>query len=305
MMMESGVCIGIVCGSGTLPFAVADAAIARGARIVLFAIRGFADPSRVARYPHHWVSMGEVGRLHKLLRKENCSTVALIGGLLRPALREVRFDFGTLRALPKILRAFRGGDDHLISTLSKIFEDKGVRIVGIQDIAPEILSPQGVLTAQKPDTDAMNDIALGRSVLHAIGPYDIGQAAIVIDGHVIAIEGAEGTDGLLARVAQMRAAHRIRGREGHGVLVKAPKPGQDLRFDLPTIGPQTIAGAKAANLAGIAVVAHLSLLAEAQETIAAAEKAGLFVFGFAHARHESDNGEPTHSAVAPPREAGA
>lgn len=281
MMTESGACIGIVCGSGTLPFAVADAVIARGARLILFAIRGFADPSRVSRYPHHWVSMGEVGRLQKLLRKEDCNNVALIGGLLRPALREVRFDFGTLRALPKILRAFRGGDDHLISTLSKIFEDKGIRILGIQDIAPEILSPQGALTALKPDADAMSDIALGQSVLHAIGPYDIGQAAIVIDGHVVAIEGAEGTDGLLARVVQMRASRRIRGREGRGVLVKVPKPGQDLRFDLPTIGPQTIAGAKAANLAGIAVAAHLSLLAEAQETIAAAEKAGLFVFGLA------------------------
>ena len=94
-------------------------------------------------------------------------------------------------------------------------------------------------------------------MLGALGPFDIGQAAVVIDGHVVAVEDIEGTDGLLARVAQLRADGRIRAKAGRGVLVKAPKSGQDLRFDLPTVGPRTVEGAAKAGLAGIAIAAGI------------------------------------------------
>lgn len=271
--------LGLLCGSGTLPYAVAEAASAGGRKVVLYAVRGFADPQSVARWPHHWVSIGEVGRLLRLLRREGCFEVTMVGGLVRPALRNVRFDFGTVRALPRILQAFRGGDDHLISTLGRIFEDKGIRIVGLQQIAPQVLTPSGALTARAPDAAAMAEVALGLDLLHAIGRFDIGQAAVVIDAHIIAIEGAEGTDGLLARVADLRASRRIGAALGRGVLVKAPKPEQDLRFDLPTIGPGTVAGIKAAGLAGIAVAAGRSLMAQSQETIAAADAAGIYIVG--------------------------
>lgn len=271
--------LGLLCGSGALPYTVAEAAASRGRRVVLYAFRGYADPVRVAQWPHHWVSLGEVGRFARLLRQENCREVAMVGGLLRPSLRNVRFDFGTVRAIPTILRAFRGGDDHLISTLGRIFENRGVRIVGLQEIAPQVLTPHGSLTARVPDADARTDISLGLDVLHAIGRFDIGQAAVVIDSHVVGIEGAEGTDGLLARIAALRGAGRIAAQAGRGVLVKAPKPLQDLRFDLPTVGPQTVSGAKAAGLAGIAVAAGRSLMAESQATVRDADVAGLFIVG--------------------------
>lgn len=273
--------LGLICGSGTLPFAVAESAAARGRTVILYAIRGFADPAQVVRWPHHWVALGEVGRLTRLLRQEKCADVVLIGGLVRPALRNVRVDFGTLRVMPRILRAFRGGDDHLLRTLGTIFEDRGFRVVGLQDIAPQVLTPPGALTSHAPDAQASADIALGLGLLEAIGPFDIGQAAVVIDGHVVAIEGAEGTDGLLQRVGAMRASGRITAPAGRGVLVKAPKPGQDLRFDLPTIGPRTVAGAHEAQLAGIAVSAGQSLLAESQATITEADRARMFVVGIA------------------------
>jgi DUF1009 family protein len=139
--------------------------------------------------------------------------------------------------------------------------------------------PQGCLTRAVPDAGANADIERGREVLRALSPFDIGQAAIVVDGHVLGVEDIEGTDGLLARVARLRAEGRIRARSGHGVLVKAPKSGQDLRFDLPTMGPRTIEGAAAAQLAGIAIVAGHTLVAEAQAMIETADKAGLFVTG--------------------------
>ena len=130
-----------------------------------------------------------------------------------------------------------------------------------------------------PDSGASADIAKGREVLGALGPFDIGQAVVVIDGHVVAVEDIEGTDGLLARVARLRDAGRIRAKSGRGVLVKAPKSGQDLRFDLPTVGAKTIEGVAKAGLAGIAVIAGHTIAAEAQAMIEAADSAGLFIQG--------------------------
>ena len=123
------------------------------------------------------------------------------------------------------------------------------------------------------------DIARGRDVLRALSPFDIGQAAVVIDGHVVGVEDIEGTDGLLARVARLRAEGRIRAKPARGVLVKAPKSGQDLRFDLPTMGPRTVEGAALAQLAGIAIVAGNTIVVEPQAMIEAADAAGLFVTG--------------------------
>ena len=139
--------------------------------------------------------------------------------------------------------------------------------------------PEGAITRAAPDASAAADIARGREVLGALGPFDIGQAAIVIDGHVVAVEDIEGTDGLLTRVARLRADGRIRAKAGRGVLVKAPKSGQDLRFDLPTVGPSTVEGAAKAGLAGIAVAAGNTVVADSQAMIEAADKAGLFVTG--------------------------
>jgi len=123
------------------------------------------------------------------------------------------------------------------------------------------------------------ELKRARDVLAALSPFDIGQAAVVIDGHVVAVEDIEGTDGLLARVARLRGEGRIRARAPRGVLVKAPKSGQDLRFDLPTIGPRTVERAVEAGLSGIAIVAGHTIVVEPQAMIAAADAAGLFVTG--------------------------
>jgi DUF1009 family protein len=152
-------------------------------------------------------------------------------------------------------------------------------MVGIKDVAPGLLMPEGCLTRASPDENAAADIARGREVLHALSPFDIGQAAIVIDGHVVGVEDIEGTDGLLARVARLRAEGRIRARTSRGALVKAPKSGQDLRFDLPTMGPRTVEGAAAAQLAGIAIVAGNTIVVDPQTVIEAADAASLFVTG--------------------------
>ena len=271
--------IGLIAAGGVMPFAVADSLTARGINPVLFALRGACDPVRVERFRHHWISIGQLGKATKLFRAENCRDLVFIGTLVRPALSEIRLDWGTLRVLGRVWAAFRGGDDHLLSGIAKILENDGFRMVGIKDVAPDLLMPVGCLTLKTLDENAAADIAQGRDVLRALSPFDIGQAAVVIDGHVVGVEDIEGTDGLLARVARLRAEGRIRASTARGVLVKAPKSGQDLRFDLPTIGPRTVEGAAAAELAGIAIVAGNTIVVEPQAVIEAADAAGLFVTG--------------------------
>jgi UDP-2,3-diacylglucosamine hydrolase len=272
--------VGLIAGGGVMPFAVADSLVGRGINPVLFALRGSCDPAKVERFRHHWISVGQLGRALKLFRAENCRDLVFIGTLVRPALSEIRLDWATLRAIPRVIAAFRGGDDHLLSGVGRILERSGFRMVGIKDVAPDLLMPEGCLTRAVPDENAAADIARGRAVLHALSPFDIGQAAIVIDGHVVAVEDIEGTDGLLARVARLRAEGRIRAKTARGVLVKAPKSGQDLRFDLPTMGPRTVEGAAAAQLAGIAIVAGNTIVVEPQIMVETADAAGLFVIGF-------------------------
>jgi len=271
--------IGLIAAGGVMPFAVADSLIARGVNPVLFALKGSCDPLAVQRFRHHWISLGQVGRAVRLFRAENCRDLVFIGTLVRPALSEIRLDWGTLRVIGRLWAAFRGGDDHLLSGIGRILEQDGFRMVGIKDVAPNLLMPRGCLTLKAPDENSAADIARGLDVLRALSPFDIGQAAAVIDSHVVGVEDIEGTDGLLARVARLRKEGRIRANRGRGVLVKAPKSGQDLRFDLPTIGPRTIEAADAAGLAGIAVIAGETTVVEAQIMIEAADAAGLFITG--------------------------
>ncbi|WP_029584509.1 LpxI family protein [Bradyrhizobium sp. URHD0069] len=271
--------VGLIAAGGVMPFAVADSLTARGINPVLFALKGACDPVAVERFRHHWISVGQLGRAVKLFRAEDCRDLVFIGTLVRPALSEIRLDWGTLRVIGRVWAAFRGGDDHLLSGIGRILEQDGFRMVGIKDVAPDLLMPEGCLTDKSPDESAAADIARGREVLRALSPFDIGQAAVVIDGHVVGVEDIEGTDGLLARVARLRAEGRIRARAARGVLVKAPKSGQDLRFDLPTMGPQTVEGAAVAGLAGIAIVAGNTIVVDPQSVIEAADAAGLFVTG--------------------------
>ena len=216
--------VGVIAGGGAMPFAVADSLAARGIAPVLFALRGSCDPVRAERFRHHWISVGQIGRAKKLLRSEGCRDLIFIGTLLRPALSEIRLDWGTIRVIGPILAAFRGGDDHLLSGIGRIFEQDGFRMVGIRDVAPDMLMPEGRIARATPDAAGTADIEKGREVLRALSPFDIGQAVVVIDGHVVAVEDIEGTDGLLARVARLRSEGRIRAARAVACWSRRPRP---------------------------------------------------------------------------------
>jgi UDP-2,3-diacylglucosamine hydrolase len=271
--------LAIICGGGSFPGAVADAVTRRGRRPVMFALRGWADPKVVERHAHHWIALGQLGRFFRLAHAEHCGEALFIGTLLRPPLTQIRLDWRTIRMLPRIVRSFRGGDDRLLTGVARIIEGGGVRVIGVHEVAPEIMVPEGVLGGCQPTERDRADIARALALIAALGPFDVGQAAVVADNNVLAVEAAEGTDNLLLRIAELRRQRRVTTPAGIGVLVKAPKPGQDRRFDLPSIGPETIENAARAGLAGIAVTAGSTIVADAAQAIAAANREHLFFVG--------------------------
>jgi DUF1009 family protein len=223
--------------------------------------------------------MGQMQRFMRFAAAEGCRDVTFLGSVVRPSLWKVRPDFLVLRLMPQLVQLYRGGDDHLQSGIGRLFEERGFRLLGPMEIAPELAMPHGLLAARAPEERDRADIAAGIALLNATSPFDIGQAVVVANHQVLAVEGPEGTDRMLARVAELRRNGRIRSPTGTGVLVKAPKLGQDRRFDLPAIGPPTIEAASAAGLAGIAVVAGSTIVAEPERIAVVADRAKRFVIG--------------------------
>jgi DUF1009 family protein len=281
--LEGHGALAIIAGGGTLPCAVAEAAVTAGRTVHIVGIRGEAEAA-IERFPHTWVKWGEVGKLFASLEDHDCRDLVIIGGVTRPDLANIKFDMGAITHLPRLLRLGLGGDDSVLAALVRFFEDKGYRVQSAADVAPDLVAGEGTLGAKTPSAADRADIDAAFNVVEALGRLDVGQAAIVANGHVLAVEAAEGTDAMLARCADLRRRRRDRA----GVLVKAPKPGQELRVDMPTIGPETVRKAADAGLAGIAVSAGRVLIAERAATIAAADAQGLFLIG--QSRPGTDNG---------------
>ncbi|MBA2125115.1 DUF1009 domain-containing protein [Hyphomicrobium methylovorum] len=287
--------IGIIAGSGSLPGEVARHVVGRGGFVHVIMPDGNADPA-LTEFPHTHVNWAQLGRTTAALKASGIRDIILLGGAVRPSFRNARPDFGFVRAIPRILPIFRGGgDDKVLRALVSLFGSEGFRVVGVADVAPELLVSADTLTAAHPTADATADIEKGFALISTLGRYDIGQGAVVAGGRVEAIEGAEGTDRMLARVARSRAAKNY--TEASGVLVKCPKPGQDLRVDLPAIGPNTVANASAAGLAGIAVMAGGVLAAERDRMIADADRKAMFISGIAQTQESkasvNDSGKET------------
>lgn len=272
--------LALICGAGSLPLAVADLVAARGRQVLLFPLQGIARPEDYATRPHTWIRIAQTGPFERAVRASGCKEVVLIGALVRPSIWQLRLNWTTLRLLPRIAAAYRGGDDHLLSGVAKLIEERGLSLRGAHEVAPEILVPKGTLGRVQPTEHDRADIALGLEYLRVTGPFDVGQAVVVAGRHVLAVEAAEGTDEMIARVAELRANGRIRAAT-RGVLIKAPKRGQDRRFDLPSIGPRTVEGIARAGLAGIAVAAGGTIIADAEQLVQSADNVKIFIVGVA------------------------
>jgi len=277
-------CLGIVAGGGELPGAVAQSARESGRDVFILGLRGSADSS-IAQFSHEWVSLGEACSALRMLREHGCKDVLFAGRVARPRFSEVKVDAKAFLLLPRVISAARKGDDALLRALVDILDAEGFRSVGIAEAAPGLLTPEGVLGKLRPNRESETDIAHGIKIVRRLGALDIGQAAIVCAGLVLTVEAAEGTDAMIQRAAEL--PENIRGSRARrcGVLVKALKPLQDGKTDLPVIGVKTIEQAARAGLAGIALESRRTLIVERRAAIEAADAAGLFLYGFSTAAY--------------------
>jgi UDP-2,3-diacylglucosamine hydrolase len=272
--------LGILAGGGSLPAAIATRVIATGRKVHIVGIEGEAERT-ITSFPHEFVNWGRIGRLLTSFRQAGCKELVIVGSVTRPDLGTIRPDFGVLRSLPTILSIIRaGGDDSVLRKVVRFFEIQRFIVRGIYDVAPDLLAESGQIGHVPIPASASADIARGLRLITALGPIDVGQAVAVADGQILAIEGAEGTDRMLKRLADQRGLLVAEQRcAASGVLVKRPKPGQELRIDLPAIGPRTIDMAACARLIGVGVEARHVLIVDRGRVIELAQQTGLFVAG--------------------------
>ena len=266
--------LGIVAGGGELPRAIATSAREQGRAVFVLALRDLTG-KWVADFPHSWLSMGQIGRTLSLLRSNACNEVVFAGYVSRPKLLKLRYDQKGLSWLIPVLWAMRGGDNTLLEAMVGLFEREGLRVKSVAEVAPQLQIPAGPLGQVKPNAEAQADIALALSIARQQGMRDRGQAVVASEGRILGIEGTDGTDAMLIKLRDSKN----RGVSGRGVLVKALKPIQDRKTDLPTIGLATVENVAAAGLAGIAVEAHTALVLDRLEVARAADALGIFVLG--------------------------
>ena len=268
-----GKVIGIIAGSGELPCETIEHCLANGRDVFVVGFEGHTDQLPLDKIPHKIVHLGAVGGAIKALKKSGAETVTFVGRITRPTFSALKMDLTTLKLIKRITKARFIGDNFLFKTIISFIEEYGFKVVGVQDIAPELVTAKGVLGKHKPNKRMKDDIEIATHILRTMGELDVGQGAIVKSGFVLGIEAIEGTDALIKRCGELRK------KEDGGVLVKLKKPSQEDRIDLPTIGVDTVRNIHAAGLKGIAVEAGASLIVQRDAMIKEANKLGIVVVG--------------------------
>lgn len=270
--------LGVIAGGGALPRRLAEAASGEGGAPFVVRLAGVADAD-FDYSPSVECGLAEAGKIIRSLKEAGCDAVVLAGVVRRPDFSQLKPDWRGAALLPRVIAAAAKGDGAMLAVLVETLEAEGFLVIGAEEAFGGLSAPAGALGAHAPTQAHWTDIRKAAAIIAALGPFDIGQAAVVASGHTLGVEAAEGTDGLLDRCAALPSSARG-GEIRNGVLVKRPKPGQELRIDLPTIGAETVRRADAAGLAGIAVEAGLALLIDREAVVREADARGLFVYGF-------------------------
>lgn len=266
--------LGIIAGAGRLPSLIAAACASKNESFCVVRLKGLAAEA-LAEFPGDECGLAELGRIIRYLKSENCDAVVFAGLVKRPDFAQLKPDWRGAALLPKVVAAARRGDGAILAALVESFEGEGFIVTACEEIVQGLAAKTGALGGLAPDETDFTDMKKAAALIAAMGSFDVGQGVVIAQGHVLAIEAAEGTDAMLERCAAMRL-----GESRAGILLKRPKPGQELRVDLPTIGPETVRRAARANLAGIAIEAGVGLVIDAEETAREADRLGLFVYGF-------------------------
>jgi len=266
--------LGIIAGGGSIPQQLIEQCQKQQLDFVVLAIEGNADSNlfKNATFTYKWIRLGQAGTGFKFFVEQGVKDVVMIGTIRRPSFFDLVPDLRTTAFFAKV-GAKALGDDGLLRAVVSEIEKDGMKVKGIHEVMPDILVKEGVLTKRKPSKQDIIDIKRGVEAAFELGRLDIGQAVVVQQGLVLAVEGIEGTDELLRRCKDYRR------KGGGGVLVKLRKPQQDMRIDLPTIGPRSVERAHESGLEGIVVHAGNGLIVDEKETIALADKYKMFIIG--------------------------
>lgn len=267
--------VGLIAGAGDLPERLAAHLSMSDKPIFVIALRGFASPTLLACHPGAELAMGEIGKAIRLLGEAGCREIVFAGAVRKPKIASLKFDSHGASLIPQLAAAAAKGDDALLRVVLGAFEKAGFTVIGADDVLADLLAPAGVMSRCAPDDADWKNIKAAAAAALELGARDEGQGAVARNGTIIALEGPEGTNAMLAQLPKTASPR--------GVLVKRPKPQQERRIDLPTIGPDTLRNAAAAGLAGVAVEAGGALLIDRELTIEAADAAGLFLVGFTKA----------------------
>ncbi len=285
--------LALMAGEGALPGAILRSLGAAAAGVTICEMAGHPVSPQLldGRVPLRF-RLETLGSFIATLSETGVDRICFAGRISRPAIDPALIDTATRPLVPQLAAALQSGDDGALRQVAGFFEAAGIEVVGAGDLAPDLFAPSGVLTQVQPDTRARADADRAREIIAAMATVDVGQACVVASGQALALEAAPGTDWMLrslvtsgqapdwadARIAQARAGFGAEDAARGGVLVKCAKPGQDLRFDLPTVGVETVEAAARAGLAGVVIEAGRVLMLDRDAMVAAAEKAGLFIW---------------------------
>lgn len=292
--------IGLVAGWGSLPVEVAQTLVRSGHSVSCIAIKGHASTALESICDHvMWSGVGKIGKHLRYFRRSGVRHVTMAGKLFKAELLYSGSiwlqhfpDLTCLRTFgPALLGRNRDArDDSLLLAVTRTYIQNGIQICAATDFAPELLVNSGSLTGKTPTARLQNDIDVGWSVAKQMGGMDIGQTITIKDGTVIAVEAIEGTDACIERTGKLC-------RKGGWTLVKVSKPNQDMRFDVPTIGPQTIEMVRAAGGTAIVIEAEKTIMVERERTIANAKAAGITLIAIRDSQlHQSGDYETRRAA---------
>lgn len=255
--------LALIAGRGDLPKAVA---LAQSVRPLVCAVDGFAPNDLVVdfRFP-----IEKLGGLLRFLKAQGVTQVCLCGGIDRPSFAITRMDIWTVPLVPILLRALKLGDDGALRAVIEVFESRGITVRAAHDLAPGLLPKAGILTKTQPDPQTIGDVAAGDQEIREMGRKDLGQACLIRDGKVVQREVDSGTDAMMAMDADAALG---------AVFYKAPKPQQDRRVDLPTIGLDTAKRAVQMGLRGLVIEAGGVIVLDQEKVIETLDQNGLFLW---------------------------
>ena len=269
--INTSINLGIIAGEGLLPSEIASLHQKLGRKVFIAALEGEADIFPITSYLYKQFPIGSVGALLEYFVENNVKEIIIIGGMKRPDLKSIKVDIVGSLLIAKILKEKFLGDDTVLKIISNFIESKGFKVISPKKLLELSNYDEFYKTNSTPSKQDKIDIELGIKTLKALSALDIGQSVIASDGYVLGIEAAEGTDNLIRR------CELLRKNDKGGVLVKIAKSSQDMRLDLPTIGPDTIFCLAKHGYNGLAVEKSGIIIIKPKEVISLLNKSDLFI----------------------------